>query len=80
MPRKRRPKRKMKGEGPALDWIKKTAGNVHNFVKKHKLISKSLAAITPFAGTFAPLTSGASAGAAALGYGRKRPKRKPRKK
>lgn len=78
MPRKRRTRQK--GEGPALDWIKKTAGKVHDFVKKHKLISKGLAAVTPFAGALSPLTTGASAGAAALGYGRKKRRRRIRKR
>jgi len=80
MPRKRRGRRKQHGKGPVLDWIKRNAGKVHDFVKNNKLISKGLAAVTPFAGSFAPLASGASAGAAALGYGRKRKRGRPKKK
>lgn len=76
MPRKRT-RRKMQGAG-----IKQVLQKVHDFVKKHKLVSKALAAVTPFAGSFAPLASGASAGASALGYGRRRRRRvgRPRKR
>jgi len=67
MPRKRKTTRNMKGKG-----IREILGKIHDFVKKNKLISRGLTAVTPFAGSFSPLTAGAATGAAALGYGRKR--------
>lgn len=71
-PRKRRGRRKQKGEGPAWDWIKKTAGKVHDFVKDKKLISKGLSGLatlgTPYSSGFARASNVASS----LGYGRKK--------
>lgn len=82
MPRRR----KQKGEGPAWDWIKKSAKTVHDFVKDKKLISKGLNAlassgITPYSAGLAR----ASTVASTLGYGKKsktmkkRTRRKTRK-
>lgn len=82
MPKRRTRRRNMKGKGvkEILGKVKNALGVAKDFVKKHKLISRGLAAVTPFAGTFAPLTSGASAGVAALGYGRRRRVGRPRRR
>ncbi len=52
-----RRKRKMKGKGPVLDWIKKAARNVHNFVKDNRLISRGATALAPLAGPYSGTVS-----------------------
>lgn len=78
MPKRRR---KQKGKGPVLDWIKKTARNVHNFVKDNRLISRGASALAPLAGPYSGTISRVGTVADKLGYGNRRRKRgRPRKK
>ena len=77
MPRRR--KTKQRGKGPVLDWIKKAARNVHDFVKDKKLISRGAAAIAPYAGSYGNIVRGVGTAAGSLGYGRRK-KRGRRKK
>ncbi len=81
MPSKTRKRRKQQGKGPAWDWIKKAAKDVHGFVKDKKLISKGLNAlassgITPYSAGF----SRAATVASNLGYGKRSKTRKKTKK
>jgi len=71
----RRRKRTMKGEGPAWDWIKKTARNIHDFVKDKQLVSKGLSTVAPLAGPYASRLTTASNVAKTLGYGKRKPRR-----
>lgn len=76
MPRKRRVRRKQQGEGPVWDWIKKAAKDVHGFVKNNKLISRGAAALAPIAGPYSGTVNRIGNTASALGYGRKRRRRR----
>ena len=44
---------------------------INDFLKKHKIISTIGKAVTPLAGSFAPLVSGATQYAESQGYGRR---------
>lgn len=73
MPRKR----KQRGKGKALDWIKKTAKNIHDYAKDKRLVSRGLSALassglTPYS---AGLTR-ASVLASNLGYGKSKTRKK----
>ena len=80
-PRKRRGKKRQKGEGPVLDWIKKAARSIHTFVKDNKLISRGASTLAPFAGPYAGTVSRVGTVANTMGYGKKRRKPgRPRKR
>ena len=49
MPRR---KRRMKGEGPAWDWIKDKFGKLNSALKSGKYISRGAAALAPLAGSY----------------------------
>ena len=53
-----------------MDWIKKTAKNVHNFIKDNKLINKGAATLAPLAGPYSGTINRVGNVASALGYGR----------
>jgi len=60
-------RRPMRGKG--------VLGDVFNFTKKNKLISRGLTMAAPMAGSYSPLVAGAGALAGLLGFG-KRPRRR----
>ena len=78
MPRKRQTGtvRRRRHQGGSL---KDIFGKVNRFLKEHKLISRGAAALAPHAGTFGPLVGKIGSVAGALGYGKRRPRRRRRR-
>ena len=65
-------RRRQKGKGPVLDWIKKTARNVHDYVKDKKLISRGLSGLAALGTPYSSHFKNASEVASTMGYGRHR--------
>lgn len=64
---KRKTAKQLKGQG-----AKSTLRKVNRFLRKHKLISKSLAIVEPMSGKYKGKVRIARKGAKALGYGKRR--------
>jgi hypothetical protein len=72
---KKRRKRQT-GKGPVGDWFKKTARNIHDFVKDKKLVSRGLSGLASIGSPYSTHLATASNVAKTLGYGRKRKARR----
>ena len=72
----RKPARKLRGSGKLMDWLKRAAPKLNNFLKSTKLISRigdAAVGFTPL--PYRGLADSALAGAKSLGYGRRRTQR-----
>lgn len=67
-------RRRQTGKGPVGDWFKKTARNVHNFIKDKKLVSRGLSGLASIGSPYSAHLATASNVAKTLGYGKKRRK------
>ena len=72
--RKHRKHRRQQGKGPALDWLKKTARTIHDYVKDKKLISRGLTGLSHIASPYSSHLATASKVASTLGYGKRHSK------
>lgn len=81
MPRRRRRQRGQKGEGPVLDWLKRTARKAHDFIKDNRLISRGATALAPIVpGPYSSTIANVGRTAEVLGYGKKKRRGGRRKK
>lgn len=80
MPRRRRRQRGQKGEGPVLDWLKRTARKAHDFIKDNRLISRGATALAPALGPYSGTVGNIGRIAAVAGYGKKKRRGGRRKK
>ena len=67
--------RRQAGRGKVWNWLKKAAGTVGNFVKKHGLISKAAGFLAPrIGGPIGAAIGQAGTAASSMGLGRRRPR------
>jgi hypothetical protein len=65
--------RRQAGRGRVLNWLKKAAGTVGSFIKKHGLISKAAGFLAPrIGGPIGAAIGQAGTAAGAMGLGRRR--------